>query len=562
MSILYLDIETNGLDPFTCDLVTLQIMKANGKARICKDPKELGSLKNILENNLIVGHNIKFDSKFLKYRYGITLYNVYDTYIAEIVLSGGLLAGRKGASLKDVTTKYCGVSLDKEEQCGFKKNVALTQAQENYAVNDLKYLAEIMKQQQAKIKLLNLESVIETEMKAIPAVVWLELSGMHIDTEKAEKIRVELEAQKATAQAELYKAFASGTQLSLDGTVAVGAINLNSTQQLVKALNKLGIPVKSTGESEISKFNHPVLETLKTYKGTEKLLNTFVNKIPGYINPVSHRIHSNFNQYGAKSGRFTSSNPNLQQQPSKFTEWRTIYTAEKGNKIVTADYSQIELRILGQVAGEDEYINAYKSGMDLHKLTASKVFKLPPEEVQKSQRSIAKTVNFGIAYGMGSGGLQRKLQAAGIETTEDEAAQIIKGYYRSYPMVTKYLQEASSEGIKNLEIRNIAGRLMKFNVPADEKEKGSIGRESKNLPIQSLCADMLKTAIAAIFRELEPLGVKFINTIHDEIVLECEESMADFVAEILKGEMEKAGKKYLTDMPCISEVTISDAWEK
>jgi DNA polymerase I-like protein with 3'-5' exonuclease and polymerase domains len=163
---------------------------------------------------------------------------------------------------------------------------------------------------------------------------------------------------------------------------------------------------------------------------------------------------------------------------------------------------------------------------------------------------------------MWSQGLQKKLQTAGIETTEDEAEQIIRGYYKSYPKVSEYLQNISERGLKNLEVRNEAGRLMKFNPPKEEREKGSIKRESKNLPIQSLCADMIKTAMAEIFLKLEPKGVKFINTVHDELVFECPEALTQEVTAIVKEEMEKAGKKYLVDMPCISEVTYGDMWEK
>lgn len=565
MFTIYIDIETNGLDPFTCELITFQYLAETGVSGVITDTNSLQKFKKGLENNLIVGHNIKFDSKFLKQKFGITLKNVYDTYVAEIAISGGLLAGRKGAALKDLVYKYCGVELDKSEQCNFKTDKNLTQAQVDYALNDLKYLPEIMRQQQEQIRLLHLENVINTEMKALPAVVWLELSGMNIDTAKVAEIKTKLETQKAEAQKKLYEAFkikSKTNQMSLDGTPATTQINLNSTQQLVKALNSIGINAKTTDEKELSKFNHPVIEMLKTYKEAEKLLNTFVNKIPGYINPVTQRIHSNFNQYGAKSGRFTSSYPNLQQQPSKFSEWRSIYKAAPGYKIITADYSQIELRILGQVSNETEYINAYSSGEDLHKLTASKIFKIPLEEVQKHQRSIAKTVNFGIAYGMWSQGLQKKLQSAGIETTEEEAEQIIRGYYKAYPKVTQYLNDISNEGLKNLEIRNKAGRLMKFKPPAEERERGSIKRESKNLPIQSLCADMIKIAMANIFIRLEPKGVKFINTVHDELVFEAEESIAEDVSKIVKEEMEKAGNVYLISMPCVSETTVGDVWEK
>lgn len=550
MPLLYLDIETTGLDPFTCELVTLQLMTASGRSLIIKDPETLNAIKPKLENNLIVGHNIKFDSKFLKYRYGITLKNVYDTYIAEIALSGGLLAGRKGAALKDLVFRYCGVTLDKTEQCGFKKGEKLTAEQEEYAVNDLKYLPKIMQQQQAKIRALGLENVIETEMKAIPAVVWLELSGINIDVEKVTEIKKKLEEQKNKAEETLKKEFKPYE------------VNLNSPKQLKEALNRAGIAVKNTSSGEISKFKGPVIEALKDYKEASKLLSTYAEKIQGFVNPVTKRVHSNFNQYGAKSGRFTSSSPNLQQQPSKFTEWRSIYKAQPGNKIITADYSQIELRILGQVSHDKEFLKAYNEGTDLHKLTASKVFKVPLEEVTKQQRSVSKTVNFGIAYGMWTGGLIGNLTKAGITIGTEEAEHIIKGFYKAYPAVSNYLYNISEEGLRKTEVRNIAGRLMKFEAPRSDMERGSIKRESKNLPIQSLCADMVKIAMANIYLKLEPKGVKFINTVHDELVFECSEDIVEETASTVKEEMEKAGKIYLKDLPCVAEVTVSDCWEK
>ena len=212
MPILFLDIETTGLDPLTCELVTLQLMTSSGKSIIIKDPDTLEDIKQELESNLIVGHNIKFDSKFLKYHYGITLYNVYDTYLAEIALSGGRLARRKGASLKDLVFKYCGVTLDKSEQLGFKKGEPLTAEQEKYALNDLKYLPEIMKQQQAKIKLLDLENIVNIEMKCLPAIVWLELSGFHVDLEKLEEIKVTIQKQYQETEVFLQKEFVTYDQ--------------------------------------------------------------------------------------------------------------------------------------------------------------------------------------------------------------------------------------------------------------------------------------------------------------------------------------------------------------
>lgn len=552
MSPLYLDIETNGLDVFGSKVVTIQILQPSGRTIILKDPQSLDNLKPILEKSLVIGHNLKFDAKFLKHHFGVTLYNVYDTYLAEIVLSGGLYAGKSGVvGLEDLILRYCGITIDKGEQTTFKYGVPLTQSQKEYAVNDLKYLPEIYRKQQAKIKLLELESVINTEMNTLPAMVWLELSGIYVDQHKLDTLRVGVEAKKQQAEQELYKIFGTSE------------INLNSTKQLKEALNKIGLPVTSTKAEELAKFNHPAIKALKDYKEAEKLLNTFIQKIPGHINQNTNRIHANFFQIGAKSGRLSCTKPNLQQQPSKtLPEFRTIFRAEPGNKIVTADYSQIELRIIAQVSQDQEYLNAYRNNEDLHKLTASKIFKKPLDQVENKDRTVAKTVNFGIAYGMWALGLQKKLQTAGIEVTETEAEDIINGFNKAYPDVAKYLRYISLYGLEHLHVCNMAGRLIKFNEPETQKEMNSIKRESKNLPIQSLCADIVKIAMANIFLELEPKNVKFINTVHDELVFECSEVQAEYVRGIVKSEMEKAGSIFLTDLPCIVEISISDSWEK
>jgi len=557
MSLLYLDIETDningaGLDVFNSKIVTIQILLPFGKTIILKDPKSLDNVKSLLENNLIIGHNLKFDSKFLKHHFGVTLYNVYDTYLAEIILSGGLYAGKHGVTrLNDLVFRYCGQTISKEEQQGFRYGVPLTKEQKQYAANDLKYLPEIFKQQQAKIKLLKIENVINTEMKALPAIVWLELSGIYVDRERLNELQKEIDTRRREAKQSLYE------------MLRTSKINLNSTQQLTKELNRLGIHVENTKSEELAKFDHPIIKMLTEYKETEKLLNTFVVKLPNFINKKTGRIHADFFQLGAKSGRLSCTKPNLQQQPSRtLPEWRTIFKATAGNKIITADYSQIELRILAQVSQDKEYIRAYNEGEDLHRLTASKIFNKPLEAIEKNDRSIAKTVNFGIAYGMWTFGLQKKLKTAGIEIEENEAEGIIKGFYEAYPGVAKYLRDISTEGLKNLEVKNRAGRLMKFEKPEDEKAQKSIKRESKNLPIQSLCADMVKIAMGNIFLKLEPKGVKFINTVHDELVFECTEAQAEEVKDIVETEMEKAGALFLIDLPCIAIVTIRDTWEK
>jgi DNA polymerase-1 len=573
MTFLYLDIETDnsqgfGLDPFRSKVATLQLLLPNGKPCIIKDPENLDALKPILERNIIVGTNLKFDLKFLKHHFGVNITRIFDIMIAEQVLSGGELTGFvKGRSLKDLVFKYCGAMLDKTEQTGFKHGVPLTKSQEEYVINDIKYLPQILKQQQAKIKATGLEAVIEREMSTIPAVVWLELSGMPLDLDKLKEIEARDTQRKEALEAELQEELScTGSQQTLNRAPVIKPVNLNSTKQLLAALRARGLKTESTGKEALSAYAaDPIIQKLIEYKKLQKKLSSFIKTLPDFVNPVTGRIHPSFDQYGTRSGRFSCREPNLQQQPSRGeegAEWRTIFKASPGCKIIAADYSQIELRILGELAEEQEFIRAYTQGVDLHRLTASKIFKVHLEEVTKTQRSIAKTVNFGLNYGMWKNGLQVRLREdAHIEVTLGEAEQFIRDFQQAYPAATNYLNRISKEGLQKLALRNRAGRLLKLSTPHNEKEEGTVKRESKNLPIQSLCADIIKDALRNIYEKIEPLGVLFINTVHDELVFECREEQAEEAARVIKEEMEKAGVLYLKKMPVIAEVTLADTWK-
>lgn len=560
MQTLYFDIETEGLNPYESPVVCAQVL--NDKVSIFEG-EDIALLKPVLESSLIVGHNLKFEQKFLKYHFGINLNHVYDTWLGEIIISGGLQAGRKGTSLKDLTKKYCNINMNKTEQTAFKRGQELSPEQLKYAALDVQVLPEIYKAQQEQIKALNLEDTINIEMSALNGVSWLELSGIHIDLKHLENLRLKTLDKKYKALESILDILKEGNkeqQRTLTGE-QIFNININSPEQLKQALNNIGIPVNSTSESALKKHDHPVIGLILEYKEAEKLLNTFIDKQKEFIDSFTGRIHANFMQIGAHPGRFTCNKPNLQQQPNN-QEWRSVYRAKQGNKIITADYSQIELRILAEVSRDEAFIKAYETGKDLHTLTASKIFNKPVSEVTKQDRQVAKTVNFGTVYGIGGRGLKGKLEQAGIKITEDKAKSFINGFYSGYPGVATYLMNARKDGLKNLSIRNKANRYLKFNIPADEKQEGYIKRQSQNMPIQSLCADMLKIAISNLHKRLEPQGVLFINCVHDELVFECKDDQAQDVANAVKEEMEKAGRIFLKNVPCIAEVTISDTWTK
>lgn len=563
MSTLFLDIETTGLSPFDSDIALIQILPETGNTNLIKNIDEIKKFKSILEGNLIVGQNLKFDAKFLKYHYDIDITKMYDTYLAELVISGGLQAGRRGAKLQDLAFKYSGIKLDKTEQIGFTPGQELTPEQIKYACLDVQVLPGIYKAQQEVIAQSGLTDTINIEMNCIPATVWLELSGIPFDLVRLEEIKQKTITDKNRLGGQIKEILKPGNfedQKDLNGE-GIFNINLNSPYQLLKALQNTGIDIHDTKDETLSSISHPVGQLLKEYRTQDKLLTSFINKIPKHINPLTKRIHAEFNQFGAHSGRYICSRPNLQQQPNS-QEWRGLFRANNGNKIIVADYSQIELRILAEVSQDKEFIKAFNDGVDLHALTASKIFKVSIDTVTKEQRNTAKTVNFGIAYGMWTDGLIQKMKQSDVQLSQEEAKIIINNFYKGYPGVSKYLFHISKQGLINLKLRNIAGRLIKFDRPGTDQLRGNIKRQSKNLPIQSVCADILKIAMSKLYNELANKDIKLINTVHDELVFEVPENKAGAVAEIVEKEMVSAGKLHIKSVPVIVDVSVGEAWVK
>lgn len=595
MTVIYLDIETdnslgyNGLDVFGGRIVTVQMLLPDGKIIILKDPTQadMDKVKPILEKNLIVGHGLKFDCKFLKQKFGINLYHVYDTFIAEIALSGGMYANynycrinKIGLGLKDLVFRYFGTHLDKGEQTGFMYEVPLTPEQIKYAANDLKYLPEIHKQQMAKAKVMKIEKTIDIEMKVLPAVVWMELSGFYMDLTKVAIVERKL-------------------RLILDATTSYlipifqpyykGKVNLNSSKPLGNALRSMGydLPRKegkkpgeftySTDEDSLAVYkNDKLIRMLLKYKYATKFMSTSISPIKDKIIGgrvikscinANGRTYTNFKQYGTETGRFSCSQNdirklpiqciNFQTQPKRLN-WRSVFVSESGHKLIVSDYSQIEPRIMAQVSGDPKMIDAYKTGKDLYKLTAEAIFGIPYDKVDKNgrERAIAKQITLGLCYGLGTPGLIKKLQTeSNITLTQSEAKYYISKFKQNYPVVTRFLDQIGYNAVKTCMARNVCGRVRKFTPVKSDKDMWIIKNAAKNAVIQSLSADITKIAMANLFLILEPMGVKLCNTIHDELVFEAPNEIAQKVAKIVEDEMIKAAKIFLTNVPCIADTS-------
>lgn len=613
MQTVYLDIETdnssgyNGLDVFNGRIVTVQLL-INGKFYILQDPsfEEMQKLKPLLENCLIVGHNLKFDCKFLKKQFGITLRYVYDTYIAEIAVSGGMYASVKqrkilkiGLGLKDLVLRYCGDHLDKEEQTGFMYGVDLTEKQVMYAVRDLQYLPIIMKKQQAKIKNLGIEKTIEIEMRCLPAMVWLELSGFKINMEL-----VQIAQDEATEALQKVESYIMAELQPYSNK----ELNINSQNQLLRVLQAKGYELEKTDEDSLAKYNDDLLiQKILEYRGLSKFLNTYVlsaydssdekgNIIKGYVHPDG-RTYATFNQYGTETGRLSSGQENIKKLPVKSLNlqnqprrnfgiirneegkpvldekgnlqykycWRDVFCAEPGHKLIVSDYSQIEPRIMAQVSQDPKMIEAYATGKDLYLLTACAIFGIPydKEKYKKSkEREISKQITLGLCYGLGVPGLIKKLKTdSNIDITKAEAKQYIRKFKQTYPIVTNFLHRVGKFGVENSYVRNASGRVRKFT-PAKKGDEWRIINQSKNAVIQSLSADITKIAMGELFLLLEPRGIKFCTTVHDEIVVEAPEEIADEVKDIVQDKMLKAAELFLKDLPAVADPNVCDYWQK
>jgi DNA polymerase-1 len=303
---------------------------------------------------------------------------------------------------------------------------------------------------------------------------------------------------------------------------------------------------------------YPVIATLLEYRTVQKALTSYGQNMLELINPVTKRLHADFRQIGAPTGRFACTNPNIQQVPHAVEYRRCFSGYPEGRKLIIADYSQIELRILAEFSGDQGFIGAFNSGADLHKVTASQVFNASIDQVSKEQRDFAKRLNFGVVYGIGA---QRFALMTGV--TVPEAENILRRYFASYRELDRYLREAADTAVRDRQARTASGRLVRFRY--DDKDRQQISmtqRNGKNTPIQGTSADILKRALRLLKDELRDTNAQIVNIIHDEIVVEADAGNAQDIASKVEKVMCSAGEEYLKTVPVKVETEIADEWVK
>src|SRR5436309_1518224 len=563
-----LDTETTDLDPYTARLRLIQlatpdhvyIVDLNRFTGDLKQGEALAPLRKLFTSPrpIKIAHNAKFDAKFIKYNLGVDLVGLFDTLLASQLVSAGDIEERHG--LEAIAGRYLNEAVDKSERLS-NWEFELSEAQLQYAARDAAVLIPLREKLIDRIKSLGLIQCAQLEFECVMPVVDLELTGFYMNKGRWLEQLAIVEERRAELANELQEMLGEGVaQASLFGPPRAN-INLDSQQQVTEAMNRLGIPLPdSTRNWKLQPLaaQYPIVAKLLEYRTMQKALTSYGQNMVELINPRTGRLHADFRQIGAPTGRFACTNPNIQQVPHAAEYRRCFMGHPSSRRLVIADYSQIELRILAEFSGDEGFIHAFNSGADLHRVTAAQVFGVSQDQVSKEQRDFAKRLNFGVVYGIGA---QRFSMMTGLSVTEAE--DVLRRYFATYRKLDAYLRESASRAVSEKEARTGSGRLVKFNYdPSDRQQVSMTQRNGKNAPIQGTSADILKRALRLLSDELRDTSAKIVNIIHDEIVVEVDEHEAEQVAQTVERTMCAAGEEYVQAVPVKVESQIASEWTK
>ncbi len=554
--VMAVDIETTGLDPHSHRARLIQLV-VPGMPVLVIDcfsflPQGLELLRAALTGDGVkVFHNAKFDLQFLL-ALGIRVTHVFDTMLAaQILRSSG---GPERANLAAVCKHYLNETVDKNEQKS-DWSAALTAAQLAYAAKDALILLRLREAMIPIIYQNGLDTIAKTEFSCVLAIAQMEFNGVYLDGPRWQALTHDTEIQRDQALERLYVYSGHPShQLTLWGEeISLDDGNFESNAYVLKLLKSNGIDVSSTSKQHLAPYSsHPLIRALSDYRKHQKALSMFLYSMPEMVHPITHRLHPRYGQIGAWSGRMSCGGPNIQQIP-RSAAFRQCFRAEEGNALVIADYSQIELRVAAQIAGDQRMAKAYRAGEDIHRLTASLVSDVPMDAVTKAQRQAAKAVNFGLIYGMGAAGLQQYAQLSyGVDMTLPQAEQFRSRFFGAYTGIAawhKRLRDAPPT-----EERSLMGRRFTFG--------GNPGLSGlANTPVQGTAADIAKAALGELAQQLNGAKTRIIATVHDEILLEAPADQAPTMAAVLKETMERAGNAVLGNIPCVADAVIAAAWD-
>ena len=566
------DTETTGIDALNSELVGISFSWEKGQGYYVPFPENRDEaialaekFKPFFENESIekVGQNIKYDLKILSH-YNIEIKGIlFDTMIAHYLINPDMRHGMD--ILSETYLKYKPQSI--EELIGKKgknqksmRDVALDTVKE-YAVEDAdvtyqlkSHFSPILEKAETK-KLFD-----EIEVPLIPVLAAMELEGINLNAEFLKSMSGEMQGEIDGFEQKIYET--AGTKFNLASPKQLGEILFDKLKIGGAKQKKTKTGQYATGEEVLSYLanEHQIVKDILEWRQMVKLKSTYIDALPNQIDKKTGRVHTDYMQTVAATGRLSSNNPNLQNIPIRTERGRLIRKAfiarDENFVLLSADYSQIELRIIAAVSGEDNMIKAFQNNEDIHKITAAKVFNVALDEVTKEQRSHAKTVNFGIMYGVSAFGLSNQ-----TNLSRSESAALIDAYYQTYPKLKAYMANQVDFARENGYVQTVLGRrrYLKDINSANGMVRSGAERNAVNAPIQGSAADIIKIAMINIHKKLkaENWKSKMLLQVHDELVFDVHKSELENIKPMIKHEMENAFKM---DVPLDVEIGVGENW--
>ena len=563
------DTETTGLDELTAELVGIAFSWKEGTGYYLPFPEDrlacetkLAYLKPFFENSKIekVGHNLKYDIKVLQ-QYGLEVQEpIFDTMIAHYLINPDMrhnmdvlaetYLGYKPQPISELIGK-------KGIYQGSMRHVPL-EKQKEYAVED----ADITLQLKNHFtKELATQEVVDLfhkiELPLVRVLASMESAGIRIDVDYLNELAKQFKEETLVLEERIYDQ--AGERFNLASPKQLGPI-LFDKLKLVDKPKKTKTGQYSTAEDVLSYLakDHTIISDILEWRSIIKLSNTYIEALPQQVNPNSNRVHTIYNQAVAATGRLSSNHPNLQNIPIRTKRGRSVRKAfvpcDDDHVLLAADYSQIELRVIASLSGDTEMQEAFTKGEDIHASTAAKVFNVSLDEVTREQRGQAKTVNFGIIYGVSAFGLSNQ-----TNLSRSESKALIDAYYETYPQLKAYMHQQVDFARENGYVETVLGRrrYLKDINSQNAVVRGASERNAVNAPIQGSAADIIKIAMLRIHKKLDRFSSKMLLQVHDELVFDAKKSELDELKAMIKNEMEQA---YSLNVPLVVDVGTGNNW--
>jgi DNA polymerase-1 len=563
------DTETTGLDPLTAELVGIAFcwqahtgfyLTLAEDRLACQTTLEF--FRPFFESDEIekVAHNLKYDLKVLL-QYGVDVKGpTFDTMIAHYLINPDMrhnmdvLAETYLGYQPQSITELIGKKGPKQRSM---REVPLDQ-QKEYAVEDADITFQLKNHFCKELQASHLEKLFrDIEIPLVSVLADMEREGIRVDVDYLQKLSDEFGKEAQNLEERIYEQ--AGERFNLASPKQLGPI-LFDKLKLVDKPKKTKTGQYSTAEEVLSYLakDHPIVANILEWRSVQKLNNTYVNALPGEVNAATGRVHTQYNQAVAATGRLSSNHPNLQNIPIRTQRGQLVRKAfvprDENHILLAADYSQIELRVIASLSGDPEMQSAFNNNEDIHASTAAKVFGVPISEVSREQRSQAKTVNFGIIYGVSAFGLSNQ-----TSLSRSEAKALIDAYYETYPRLKEYIGEQVNFARENGYVETVLGRrrYLKDINSRNPVVRGAAERNAVNAPIQGSAADIIKIAMLRIHKKLKDFDSKMLLQVHDELVFDAKKDELESLQNMVKTEMEQA---FALNVPLVVDTGTGTDW--